>query len=172
MIVDSSSTSHHIFIIAIMIIRAISKRNSVGLLVRVRVRYHIPNLLESKYEEDQVKLDKRLFHLFVDRLKNGLFNERYLANLALDCYRTSRPVEVYHQILAFAIANLHRIESKITITVLLNQMHLYSIKDEDTAYKLAERGLNSKEKEDGATIHAELKLMILISKLLGLKRFP
>jgi hypothetical protein len=51
-------------------------------------------------------------------------------------------------------------------------MYLYNIKDEDTAYKLAERGLDSKEIEDGASIHAGLKLMILISQLLGLKRFP
>jgi hypothetical protein len=67
----------------------------LGITHGAKQGYHMLSLLESKYENEHIKLNPQLFPLYIHRLKNASFSERFLVVLAVDCFRTGQPQEQF-----------------------------------------------------------------------------
>jgi hypothetical protein len=151
--------------------RALVPRLLFPLLRPPRAHYHVLHLLENKYEEDQMKLAPALFHLYLHKLQVAPFSERFLIVLAVDCHRTSQPLQRLEEIVNFALGNLEKFESRITLVVLLSQMHLYKYSNRTVIDRFVRRAFELEERQDSGYTFYNLKLLILIHELVGLDHY-
>lgn len=143
-----------------------------SLLAKQRRGYHVVSLLEGKHEEEQVKLNPKLFHLYLDKLLRVGFNERFLVVFAVDAYRSSQPISTIHAIVARAVKDLALFQNRMSLVVLLNQLYLYKYNDKPVLEQLIRRAYELPEANDSGASFFNLKLLILTNEFLGLDHFP
>ena len=134
--------------------------------------YHVISLLEGKFDEEQIKLNPKLFHLYLDKLQKMDFSERFLVVFAVDAYRSSQPISTIHAVVTRAIMDLSLFQNRMSLVVLLNQLYLYKYDNKPIIEQLIRRAYELPEGNDSGANFYNLKLLILTNELLGLQHFP
>ena len=139
-----------------------------GLTTQLSHRYHLPSLLESKHEEEHIRLNPSLFHLYLCRLLKAPFNQRLLTILSVDCYRTAQPPSTFRTLVEYSLSHLQAFTSRNALVSMLTQMAHYHYKSEEEVLPLARRALELEEAPGAGQGWHSLKMMIALQQTTGI----
>lgn len=91
---------------------------------------------------------------------------------AVDAYRTSQPISTIKLMVACALKDLSRFQNRMSLVVIINQLHHYKYADKPVLEQLIRRAYELPEGNDSGANFFNLKLLILTNQFLGLDHFP
>ena len=145
-----------------------SRLLSVPLL---RHRYHVLSLLDDKHNEQNIKINPKLFHLYLDKLTTQPFNERYTAIIIMDCFRTNRTLTEFKRVLSYVLDNLHQFKGRQSLIQLLLQMYRYQYNNKEDVMKVAKATFGVKEDIASSNSYFNMRFLIVVDQLIGLGQF-
>ncbi len=72
-------------------------------------QYHMSYLMDSKYDDKFVKIDRRAFHLYKDfilKVNKDNFNEKMFILVIIDCVRTKQKYEDFEKLVDYGVAKI------------------------------------------------------------------
>ena len=91
--------------------------------------YHMYYLMNSKKEQNYVKIDPKSFLLYFDYIKTKPFDSKRFILILIDCVRTGQKYDYFLELVDIGIKNLNQIKDSLTLITFCSQLFLNNYSD-------------------------------------------